>query len=129
MVAIILSALVAGLGAIGVFWPDTFLEVAHRLSTPTGLLLSAAFRVVFGASLLLAAGESRAPGLLRLFGAVILVAGLATPFLGVDFAQRFLAAAAANGGAWLRIGGTIAIALGASFVVALSPRMSMPSRR
>ena len=55
--AIIMSALFAGIGAIGVFWPDTFIEVGRSLSTPTGLLVAAALRIVFGAALLMAAPE------------------------------------------------------------------------
>ena len=128
MLATVLSALFAGIGAIAVFWPDTFIEVGRSLSTPTGLLAAAALRVVFGAALLMAASLSRAPNMLRLFGAVILIAGLATPLFGVELATRLLTAASAEGGAWLRIFGTVAIALGASFVWALSPRAHMPSR-
>jgi uncharacterized protein YjeT (DUF2065 family) len=127
--AIILSALFAGIGAIAVFWPDTFLEVGKSLSTPTGLLVAAALRIGFGAALLVAAQESRAPNMLRLFGAVILLAGLATPLFGVELARELLTVASAEGGAWLRIFGTIAIALGCSFVWALSPRQSMPRRQ
>jgi uncharacterized protein YjeT (DUF2065 family) len=129
MLATILSALFAGVGATAVFWPDTFIEVGRSLSTPTGLLVAAAVRVVFGAALLMAAPISRAPALLRLFGAVILIAGLATPLFGVELSRSLLTAASANGGTWLRIFGTIAIALGGSFVWALSPRAHMPSRR
>lgn len=128
MLATILSALFAGIGAIAVFWPDTFIEVGRSLSTPTGLLVAAALRVVFGAALLMAAPGSRAPNVLRLFGAVILIAGLATPLFGVELARSLLGVVSADGGGWLRIFGTIAIALGTSFVWALSPRTSMPSR-
>ena len=128
MIATVLSALFAGLGAIAVFWPDTFIGVGRSLATPSGLLLAAAIRVVFGAALLMAAPGSRAPSLLRLFGALIVIAGLSTPLFGVELASHVLAMASENG-AWLRMGGTIAIALGGSFVWALSPRQSMPSRR
>ena len=129
MIATILSALFAALGAVAVFWPDTFIDVGRSLSTPTGLLVAAGVRVVFGAALLMAAPTSRAPNLLRLFGALILIAGLGTPLLGIELSRSMLSAASAEGGAWLRIFGTAAIALGTSFVWALSPRVSMPSRR
>jgi uncharacterized protein YjeT (DUF2065 family) len=129
MIAIIFSALFAGLGATAVFLPDTFIEVARELSTPIGLLVAAAVRVVFGAALLLAAQESRAPNALRVFGVVILIAGLATPWFGAEVARRLLAVAAQDGGAMLRIFGTIAVALGVLFVMALSPRTHMPSRQ
>jgi len=122
LAATIMSALLAGLGAIGVFYPDFLLELGRYLSTPNGLLVAAGIRVVFGGLLLTAAATSRAPNLLRLFGAVILIVGLLTPVYGPERAHRVLQIAAANQGEYFRIGGTVAIALGMAFVWALSPR-------
>jgi uncharacterized protein YjeT (DUF2065 family) len=129
MLAIVFSALFAGIGATAVFLPDTFIEVARELSTPAGLLVAAAVRIVFGASLLLAAQESRAPNALRLCGVVILIAGLATPWFGAQVASRMITIVSQDGSAILRIFGTIAVALGTLFVMALSPRTHMPSRQ
>ena len=128
LAATIMSALLAGLGAIGVFYPDFLLELGRRLSTPNGLLVAAAIRVTFGGLLLTAAATSRAPNLLRLFGAVILIVGLLTPVFGPERANSLLQIAAADRGAWFRIGGTFAILIGVSFVWALSPR-GMPRPR
>ena len=122
LVATIMSALLAGLGAIGVFYPDFLLELGRYLSTPNGLLVAAAIRILFGGLLLTAASTSKAPNLLRVFGALILVAGLLTPVYGPERATRLLQIAAANRGEYFRIGGTVAIALGVFFVWALSPR-------
>jgi len=122
LVATIMSALLAGLGAMGVFYPDLLLEIGRYLSTPNGLLIAAAIRVLFGGLLLTAAATSRAPNLLRVLGAVILIAGLLTPVFGPVRAQRVLQIAAANRGEYVRIGGTFAILLGLAFVWALSPR-------
>jgi len=127
--AIILSALFAGIGAIAVILPDTFIEVCRSLNTPTGLLVAAAVCILFGAALLVAASGSRAPNPLRLFGALILIAGLATPRFGVEFSQRLLEPMSAEGGALLRVFGTLAIAFGCVFVWALSPRQHMPRRQ
>jgi uncharacterized protein YjeT (DUF2065 family) len=127
--AIIFSALFAGIGAMAVLLPDTVVEIARSLATPTGLLVAAALRAGFGVVLLMAAAESRAPNLLRLFGAVALIAGLSTPLFGVELSQRLLTLVSTEGGALLRVFGTIAIALGCSFVWALSPRQSMPRRQ
>jgi hypothetical protein len=127
--ATILSALVAGLGVIGVVWPDVLLEFGRSFATPDGLLAAAALRIVFGGSLLIAAQGSRAPSALRLIGIAILVAGLATPMIGVGRTRALLEAASANGGTWVRIAGTLAIALGTSLVFALSPRAGGPLRR
>jgi len=128
MLATIMSALFAGLGAMAIFWPETVIGIGLSLSTPSGLLGAAALRVVFGAVLLMAAPLSRAPNLLRLCGALILIAGLSTPLFGVEVAKRLLDVAAEDSGAWLRVTGTIAVALGSLFVWALSPLQHMPRR-
>ena len=128
MPATILSALFMGLGAMAIFWPDQVVEIGRSLSTPVGLLVAAAVRVVFGVLLLMAAPHSRAPNLLRVFGALILLAGLSTPLFGVDLARALLDTASVDGGAALRVFGTVAVALGASFVWALSPKQHMPRR-
>jgi hypothetical protein len=127
MFATILSALFAALGAMAIFWPDAVVGVARSLTTPRGLLAAAAVRVVFGALLIMAASISRAPNLLRVCGALILAAGLATPLIGVELVRSLLDAAG-HDGTWLRVIGTIAVALGVSFVWALSPRVHMPRR-
>src|SRR5688572_24050088 len=127
--AIILSALFAGIGAMAVILPDTVIEIGRSLATPTGLLVAAAVRAAFGVVLLMAASESRAPNLLRLFGAVILIAGLSTPLFGVELSQSVLDLVSREGGALLRVFGTIAFALGCLFVWALSPRQHMPRRQ
>jgi len=83
---------------------------------------AAGIRIVFGGMLLTAAQTSRAPNLLRACGAIILIAGLATPWFGAERAREVLAAAGAADGAGMRIACTVAVALGSSFVWALSPR-------
>lgn len=122
LAATIMSALLAGLGAMGIFYPDVLLEFGRYLSTPNGLLVAAAIRIVYGGLLLTAASTSRAPNLLRVFGAVILIVGLLTPVYGPERAQSLLQIAAANRSAYFRIAGTFAILLGVTFVWALSPR-------
>jgi hypothetical protein len=127
--AIVMSALLAGLGAIGVIWPDILLDAGRQLATSNGLFAAAAVRVVFGGALLIAAQTSRAPNLLRLCGGLIFLAGLATPFFGSDRALALLALLSADRGALMRVAGTLAVALGCAFVWALSPRGAAPQRR
>jgi hypothetical protein len=122
LVATIMSALLAGLGAIGVVYPNFLFEVGRHLVTPNGLLVAAAIRVVFGGFLLTSAATSRAPNSLRLFGAVILIAGLLTPVYGPERSSSTLQILAANRGEYFRIWGTFALVLGLCFVWALSPR-------
>ena len=77
---------IACLGALGVVAPEVLLRFARSLLAPPELYAVAAVRVVFGALLISVAGKSRAPTTLRIFGGLIVVAGLFTPFLG---AERF----------------------------------------
>lgn len=128
MFATVMSALFAGLGAMAVFWPEQVIDISRSLSTPVGLLTAAALRILFGALLVAAAPHSRAPNLLRVFGVLILLAGLSTPLFGVELAKVLLEVSAEDGGVWMRITGTIAIALGALFVWALAPKQHMPRR-
>jgi uncharacterized protein YjeT (DUF2065 family) len=56
-----------------------------------------------------------------LIGAVAVIAGLATPFIGVSAASSLIADWSAAGGAKFRVFGTIAVALGAWLVWMLTP--------
>jgi uncharacterized protein YjeT (DUF2065 family) len=120
--ASILCALFAGIGAIAIFWPTIMSQVAEYLVTPNGLLAAAAVRVVFGGSLILAAPDSKAPNTLRVIGALVVIAGLATPLVGPAVANRLLDAWSTDGGARFRMFGTIAVALGCWLVWMLTPR-------
>src|SRR5512140_2758877 len=64
--------------------PGLRLSLEGSLMTPAGLYAIAAFRVAVGLLLVLAARASRAPRTLRLLGLVVIVAGLTTPWFGVD---------------------------------------------
>ena len=82
LVALILSLLLAALGALGVASPSRFIAVVRYFETPAGLYVAAAIRVVLGVALYSSAPASRAPELMRILGSIITVAGVATPFLG-----------------------------------------------
>jgi uncharacterized protein YjeT (DUF2065 family) len=120
--ASVLSALFAGIGAIAMFWPSVMSAAAQYLVTPNGLLAAAAVRVVFGGSLILAAPDSKAPTTLRVIGAVVVIAGLATPLLGPTVANNLIADWSTDGGARFRVFGTVAVVLGCWLVWLLTPR-------
>ena len=84
IIATLLSLAIVCLGALGVVAPEVLLRVAGSLLAPPQLYTVAAVRVVFGALLILVARASRAPTALRIFGGLIVVAGLFTPFFGVE---------------------------------------------
>lgn len=120
--AIALCVLVAGIGAIGVVEPGTFRGIARQFQTPSGLYAAAAFRVVLGGALVLAAPTSRAPRAIRVTGVVILVLGLITPFLGLDQFRSVLAWWSAQGPTATRIWAGVALATGGLLIYALLPR-------
>src|SRR2546425_552653 len=111
------AALAGGIAA-----PHGLLEVVRSMLTARGLYLVAAVRVVFGVILVLVAPSSRAPRVLRLLGFIILVAGLTTPFFGVDRARAVLDWWSARGPALMRLWAGLAVALGAFVVYAVAPR-------
>ena len=64
--------------------------IGQNIASTTGLYAAGTVRVGIGLVLMLAARESRAPGFLRAIGAIVLVAGVATPLFGVDASRARL---------------------------------------
>ena len=121
LLTLLVALFIMVVGLVGVFSPDSLITVGRYVVTPLGLYVVAAVRVGIGLLLMLVARISRAPRTLRAFGAVVLVAGLATPFFGVARALAILDWEATQGTALVRvvagllfvIGGSIAFAVGA----------------
>ena len=113
---------VAALGVLGIAAPEGFLRTAAYFQTPPGIYLAAVIRVVIGVVLFGAAPESRAPKTLRVLGAIITLAGLLTPLIGLWGGRAILDWWAAQGPRLLRVWGLVAVALGVFIVSALVPR-------
>ncbi len=111
-------------GVAGIVTPDSLLTVGRYVITPVGLYVVAVLRVGIGLVLMLVARLSRAPKTLRACGAVVLVAGLATPLLGVERARAILDWEATQGATLIRVGAGLALAIGAfiAFAVAAGRR-------
>ena len=122
LVALLVGLFIVAIGMFGVAAPHGLLTAIRFVLTPLGLYLVAALRVVFGVVLVLAAPSSRAPKVLRLLGFIMLVAGLTTPFFGVDRARAMLDWWAARGPAFMRLWAGFAVAFGALVVYAVAPR-------
>jgi hypothetical protein len=120
-VALVLSLCVAAVGALGVLSPARLLDFARRFESPAGLYTAAAFRVLMGVALLLAAPTSRAPGVVRIVGVVILLAGLLTPVVGLERARRIIRWWSRRGPAFMRIWAGLALAFGLTMAYAVSP--------
>ena len=79
-----LGFVVAAIGVLALAAPSVLLELGRTLQSPSGLYVVAAVRVGFGIILIWAASNSRTPRTLRVLGIFIIIAGLITPFFGVD---------------------------------------------
>jgi len=119
------AALLVGLfaivvGIVGLVSPDSLLTVGRYVVTPVGLYAIAALRVSIGLLLMLVAPISRVPRTLRVLGALVLVAGLATPVFGVDRTRAILDWEATQGTALLRAGAVAALAAGGFIAFAVT---------
>ena len=118
LVALVLSLLIAALGALGVASPSRFLAVVRYFETPAGLYVAGAIRVVLGIALYFSAPASRAPELMRILGIAITVLGVATPFLGRSRrATRVLSGTGLGVRGWAGL----AVVLGLLLAFAVSP--------
>jgi hypothetical protein len=122
--AIALGALITAVGLAGMAAPSIFLEVGRLLQTPSALYLVAVIRIAMGALLLWAASASRVPRTLRVIGAIVVVAGLITPLIGVERVQAALTWWAHGGQLLMRAIPGVLVALGGFLIYAFVPRSS-----
>ncbi len=122
LVALTLSLAIAALGAVAVAAPTALVAVSRPFLTPAGLYAAAALRLALGTALFLAAPGSRLPKTLRIVGIVVIVGGIATPFIGVDRARAVVDWWTARGPALMRVWGGIALAFGLFLIYAVTPR-------
>jgi hypothetical protein len=107
-------------GVVGLVSPDSLITVGRYVITPVGLYAIAVLRVGIGLLLILVAPISRAPKTLRVFGAVVVVAGLSTPLFGVDRIRAILEWQARQGPALLRAAAVAALAAGGFLTFAVT---------
>lgn len=127
-VALVLSLLVALLGALGVVAPERLLDVVRRFQTPAGLYAAAAIRLVLGLALLLAAPASRAPEAVRILGVFIVVAGVITPFFGIERFRRLLEWWSALGPGLVRAWAVFALVFGLLLAYTVLPNWCTAQR-
>lgn len=125
LLAITLGGAIAVIGLIGVALPSVLLDFGRSLQTPVALYVVAALRVAFGAVLLAVASAARWPKTLRVFGAVIVIAGVLTPALGVERMQAMLGWLSEQEPIMVRPWVCLAIVFGAFVIYAVgAPRRS-----
>jgi hypothetical protein len=121
----LVAIFVTAVGVAAIAAPDFVLGLRSLVATQTGLLAIAAFRMAVGVVLIMTAPTSRWPKALQASGAVVLLAGLATPLFGVDRTRAVIDWEAAQGPALMRLAGVILLAIGGFLAAALSPRKSV----
>jgi hypothetical protein len=120
--ALALSAFVAIIGALGFIRPEALIGIARHFETPAGLYAAAGIRILLGITLLLAAPTSRAPAVIRILGAVALLAGFVTPFFGPERARAIVDWLSSQGPFVMRAWAAFALALGCFLVWAFLPK-------
>jgi hypothetical protein len=122
LLAMALGLVVTALGVLGLVAPSVVLELARSLQSTGALYVVAVIRVAFGAILLWAASNSRTPLILRILGVLIIIAGLATPFFGVDRSRALFEWWSTQGSSLARAWPIAAIGFGLFIAYTTSPR-------
>ena len=88
--ALILCAAIAAMGVVIIIKPALAHDLSRLFADKTGMWIATAIRAVLALGLLAAAGDSKAPMLLRLLGFLILIVAIAIPILGLDRHRRMI---------------------------------------
>jgi len=88
--ALILCAAIAVFGGVVIIKPAIAHDLTRLFADKTGMWIAAAIRAVLGLGLLVAAGDSKAPMLLRILGLLILTVAIVMPILGLDRHRRMI---------------------------------------
>ena len=118
---LVIGALVILASAISFAAPDLRLSLERSVITPTGLYAIAALRIAIGLVFVFAAPASRAPRTLRVLGLIVIIAGLSTPWFGVDRAQAVLNWVASAGPLLMRLDAVVGIAIGGFLMYVFRP--------
>ena len=120
LAALLVALVIVAVGIVGIVSPDRVTTVRRQyFATPVGLYTAGAVRVAMGLVLILAAGVSRAPKILRTLGALMCAQGLAVAFFGLDRAQAILEWESMHP-VLLRAGAMVAIASGGCVAFAVA---------
>jgi hypothetical protein len=121
LLALVIGVLIMLVGAIEFVAPEMLLSLGRSMITPAGLYVIAAVRIALGLILVSAAPASRTPRMLRVLGAVVIIAGVMTPVFGV---ARSLAVVDwwASAGRWfMRLVAVVPLVVGGFLVYVFRP--------
>ncbi len=122
--AMALGLVVAAIGVLGFTAPSTLLEFGRSLQSAGALYVVATVRIAFGAILFWAAPDSRSPRTMRVLGGLIILAGVATPFFGVERSRNVLDWWSTQGSFVARAWPGAAVVLGLFIAYSAVPRPS-----
>jgi len=117
----VVGLLIIAIGAVGIVAPSVLLWIAQHPVTTVELYVIAVGRVAVGSLLLAVAATSRAPRTLRVLGAIAVIAGIVTPFLGVARVQLMVDWFAQQGPGFLRVVALVALAIGGLVAYTCAP--------
>ena len=118
----LIGLLIAAFGIAGMVAPSLLIEVGRMMSVEPAIYVVALVRIVVGAALFLAAPSSRAPIVIRILGGIIVAAGIATPFFGVERSLHVVDWLSRQGADFVRLVLILPVALGLFIAYALAPR-------
>ncbi len=119
--AFVMSLVIIAVGAVGILAPPALVWIAQHSLAPVKLYSITAVRVVFGLLLISVASASRAPKTLRVVAFIPLVAGIATPFVGIERAQTVIEWWTQQGSGVVRLTAVPLLALGGFIAYACAP--------
>ena len=122
LLASAMGLIIAAVGVFGVASPPLLLALVLPLLTPGALYVVAAVRIAFGLVLWFAAATSRMPRLLRVLSVVIVVAGVLTPFFGVERSQAVFNWWSGQPPWFMRTWSMVAVIFGCFIIYALRSR-------
>ncbi len=122
LLVIVVGAVAAAIGILGIAAPAVLLDFGRSLETPTPLYLIAALRVFFGIVLIRAAAISRTPATFRVLGVFLIIVGVATPFFGVERSRAVLEWWAGREMGFFRAAVSLGVVFGFFLVWAVTPR-------
>jgi uncharacterized membrane protein len=124
----VMGFIIAGIGVVGIAAPSVLIQFGRSLLTPNGIYIIVAVRVIFGAALLWVAPGSRTPKTLRALGVLILIAGVLTPFIGVERSRALLDWWLTQGPLFTRAWAGLAVVFGLFIIYSITaPRRSAAS--
>ena len=122
---LVIGVLVILASAVSFAAPALRLSLERSVMTPAGLYAIAALRIAIGLVFVLAAPASRAPRTLRVLGLIVIIAGLSTPWFGVDRARAVVNWLASARPLLMRLDAVVGMTIGAFLVYVFRP----PTRR